>query len=49
MRKDQHVHDEVMNVALPGEPEHMIRCCECGALKHCCCDCPAFGGPEDEM
>lgn len=23
-------------------------CCECLSKKHCCCDCPAFGGPEDK-
>jgi len=22
-------------------------CCECGSKDHCCCDCPAFGGPEN--
>lgn len=31
-------------------PEHVhdyYICCECGSAEHCCCDCPAFGGPEN--
>jgi hypothetical protein len=40
MKTDEHVHDKDL-----GEDG----CCECGSPHHCCCDCPRFGGPKDEV
>lgn len=36
MAKDEHVHDE------DG------KCCECGDVRHCCCDCPTFGAEDPD-